>query len=216
MTKEITKRKLLLVEGADEVSFIGALLQMMDSDEIQLWDAKGKDQMPKALSAVRLAPGFESVTSLGVIRDADNDAAAAFESVKTSLQKNSYPVPSAVGMHATGSGLTTSVFVLPGGEQPGMLETLAWNSVALEQLAIEVDVFLDRCATLLPADAPGEQLSSGPTGWRKPRNRDKARMLAFLSTMIQPLSRMGIAAERGYFDLSHVAFASLREYLTAL
>lgn len=216
MMIEIKKPKLLLVEGQDEISFIGALLHAMDISDIQLWDAKGKTKMHQALGAVRFAPGFESVTSIGVMRDADENAKGAFDSVKASFEAHGYPVPQRVGDRATKGGLAASIFILPGDDAPGMLETLVWRSFEDRQIAQEVSGFINRCADLLPAEQDGEQRPTGPAGWRKPRSPDKARMQAFLATMIDALPRMGMAAEKGYFDLTHGSFAALCNYISSL
>ncbi|MGS1035816.1 DUF3226 domain-containing protein [Burkholderia glumae] len=216
MMIELKKPKLLLVEGKDEISFIGALLRAMDISDIQLWDAKGKAKMHQALGAVRFAPGFESVTSIGVIRDADENAKGAFDSVKASFVAHGYPVPQRVGERATKDTLSASVFILPGDDAPGMLETLVWRSFKDGRIAQEVSGFIERCTDFLPAEQDGEQLAAGPDGWRKPRSPEKARMQAFLATMIEALPRMGMAAEKGYFDLTHASFGALCDYIRSL
>ncbi|MEX3924485.1 DUF3226 domain-containing protein [Paraburkholderia sp. BR10936] len=216
MMMEIKKPKLLLVEGQDEIAFMGALFQVMNITDVQLWDAKGKTKMHGALGAVRLAPGFEAVTSIGVIRDADENAQGAFDSVKSSLATHGYPVPRQVGERAAKDGLTASVFIVPGNDVPGMLETLVWQSFEHEEVAQEAARFVERCSEILPAEQEGEQRAAGPSGWRRPRSPEKARMQAFLATMIEALPRMGMGAEKGYFDLTHESFAALRGYIADL
>ncbi|MEX3986012.1 DUF3226 domain-containing protein [Paraburkholderia sp. EG287A] len=216
MMKEIKKPKLLLVEGLDEIAFMGAIFKAMDIDDIQLWDAKGKTNIHSSLGAVRLLPGFEAVTSIGVIRDADDNAKGAFDSVKASLATHGYPVPQQVGENAEKNGLAASVFIVPGEDVPGMLETLVWQSFENEQIAGEVRGFIERCSDLLPEEQHGEQRAAGPGGWRKPRSPEKARMQAFLATMIEARPRMGMGAEKGYFDLTNGCFAALRGYIAKL
>jgi hypothetical protein len=216
MTSTITKTKLLLVEGQDEVGFIRALLDVIGMDDIELWDAKGKTNLRQALMAVRLVPGFESVTSIGVIRDADEDAKAAFDSVVAHLKAQGYPVPQQVGTSAVKDGLAASVFIFPGGEAPGMLETLVWKSIENHAIATEVAEFITRCRDILPAEIEDEVRTAGPAGWRKPRGPDKARMQALLATMIEAKPRVGIAAQKGYFDLTDATFAAFCDYLKAL
>lgn len=216
MTDSIKKSKILIVEGRDEVAFIGAILSTIYIDHIQIWDAQGKDNIKKALKAIKLLPRFESVTSIGVIRDADDNPQGAFDSIKTDLQSSGYPIPDGIGQLRQKDGLSVSAFILPGANEAGMLETLAWRSVASEPIAAEITQFIGKCRGLLPSEDEEGPPGYGPPGWRKPRNEEKAKMHALLSTMVEAQPRMGIAAMKGYFDLHHGAFTPLSEYLRSL
>ena len=45
---------------------------------------------------------------------------------------------------------------------------------------------------------------------------DKARVHAWLATRPEPHVSVGFAAQKGYWDLDHAAFAGVREFLKAL
>lgn len=212
-TVKINKKKILLVEGYDEEGFIGALLTKMGIEDIEIRNAKGKTNINSALGAISLQPDFEELVSVGVIRDADADAAAAFASVLHGLSTYGYPTPEQPQALKSRGTLSASVFILPGNGEAGMLETLVWRSIVGEQVAVEVDAFLERCRAVLPPDN-GEPRPDGPAGWRQPKSTDKARVLSLLATMLEPQSRMGIAAQKRYFDLGHDAFQALCDYLT--
>lgn len=216
MAQQIEKTKLVLVEGLDEVNFVGALLRSIGITDIQVWDAQGKTKMNEALAAIKYAPGFDLVTSIGVIRDADDNPAGAFDSLKAGLRGAGYPVPEHLGVPRTQDGRTASVFILPGNGDAGMLETLIWRSIEAEQIAQEAGRFIDRCCEILPVEQEAEEIAVGPAGWRRPRNVEKARMQAFLSTMMETTSRVGLAVQKGYFCLDHASFQSLCEYLRTI
>ena len=75
---ELRSDRLLLVEGQDEVRFLSALLAR-ELDEVQVIEAGGRDRFPERLVAIRnAARSGVGLRRIGVIRDADLDAAAAF------------------------------------------------------------------------------------------------------------------------------------------
>ncbi len=88
--------------------------------------------------------------------------------------------------------------VLPDDCNQGMLETLLWESVADKPEAGCIEEYLDcaeRCS--------GESI----------QRRDKARAHAFLATRPLPHVSVGVAAQKGYWDFDHPAFAGVRAFL---
>ncbi|TGN96474.1 DUF3226 domain-containing protein [Burkholderia sp. USMB20] len=214
-SKKISKQKVLLVEGRDEEELINKILRRADRTDVEIFQSEGKDNINRAIGAMKFFEGFDDVTHFGVIRDADGDANAAFTSVQHGLRQHGLPMPDAPSNPNTVGALTTSVLILPGNGQPGMLETLVWRTVETTQIAQEAETFLTRCRGILPPADNGAR-PDGPDGWRAPRNVDKARICALLSTMIDPQGRMGIAAQQNYFDLQHQELRPLTDYIAAL
>jgi hypothetical protein len=71
-TLAIVERKLLLVEGKDEVNFFTAALRdHLNLVGIQVIDYSGKTRLSGFLRTLAADPVFASVTGIGVIRDAD-------------------------------------------------------------------------------------------------------------------------------------------------
>jgi hypothetical protein len=81
MGRTITKPKLLLVEGKDEVELFSKLIADLDLVDIEVRDVKGKTRFRDRLEVLIEGPGHEIITSVGIIRDADKNPAGAFESV---------------------------------------------------------------------------------------------------------------------------------------
>ncbi|HKV37573.1 MAG TPA: DUF3226 domain-containing protein [Blastocatellia bacterium] len=130
---KITKRKLLIGEGLEEVRFFKAFLKHLGIDTIQTEQYGGKDKLAAFLKTIPSIPGFERLESLGVTRDADTSPAAARQSVEASLQRADLPMPSAADLPHGGLS-KVSVFIMPDDQGPGMLEDLCLKSVESDRV----------------------------------------------------------------------------------
>jgi len=90
----ITNSRIVLVEGQDEVVLFTELINYLELSDIEVRQVGGtKAKMRSSLKALLQISGHELITSLGVVRDADNDAAAAFQSVCDALRAVDLEVP---------------------------------------------------------------------------------------------------------------------------
>jgi hypothetical protein len=196
----ITRPKLLLGEGVDEVRFLNALLKHLGILDIQVEQYGGKQKLAAYLRTLATPlPGFAQVISLAVTRDADDDAAAAFQSVCYGLQSANLAVPAAHSQSA-GAGPKVHVFIMPDGQAAGMLEDLCLSAVATDPaFPCVADYF--RCV-----------LAAG----RQPSNKAKASLHAWLASQVVPDKRLGEAAEVGYWPWADAAFAPLMQFLRSL
>ncbi len=198
--KPITARRLLLVEGEDEVNFLQALLHHEEITGVAVREVGGKDQFPARFDFLKNDGAFHRLEALGVVRDADADAAGTFQSVTGILRRNALPVPQEIGAFTQGGHLRVGVFVMPGGQASGMLEDLCLRTVA--------DHPVTACVEEYVACLEGRQV--------EPANGSKCRAYAFLAAMKEPVARVGIGAQRGYWNLDHPALGELRAFLTRL
>ena len=197
----ITKQKLLLGEGVDEVRFFNALLKHMGISDIQVEQHGGKNNLSPYLKTLATpAPGFSAVVSLAVTRDADADPTAAFQSVSYALQAAGLSAPAAHGLNA-GANPKVHVFILPDGINPGMLEDLCLAAVAGDLAYPCVDDYF-RCVLA--------------TATRQPNNKAKAALHAWLASQAVPDKRIGEAAEANYWPWHDPAFLPLIQFLQAL
>ena len=189
----------LLVEGKAQQNFFEALIQHLRlQNEPQIQDFGGVSELRGFLEAFVNSPGFGSVTSMGIVRDAEESAAAARQSVQDSLRNAGLPLPGDVG--ESGSPVV-HILILPDDADAGMIETLLCQSVADQPLNRCIDDFLD-CVDALPdIDI---------------RNPHKARAQAYLATRPSPGVSVGVAAQKGYWPLDHAAFSGVRDFLRAL
>lgn len=195
--RTITSEVQLLVEGRDAAGVLSALLKHLSLRDVQIQNFGGVSELRTFLRAFVKASDFSRVRSLGIVRDAEKDAAGAFASVQGSLRHASLPVPHAVEERA-GNHPEVSVMILPGGNRSGMLETLLCETFGGDDVCTCIDAFFD-CVKGIRGRA-GDRL-------------DKARARVFLATRPHPHLSLGDAAQRGYWDLDHTTLKPLHEFL---
>lgn len=198
----ITLEKLLLVEGATPMHLFEALLRHLGlSGQVEIRDFRGVGDFRTFVRDLAKTAEFQTlVRSVGVIRDAEQDTAAARQSVTDAL--------AAAGLTPAGTpGVRTSIFILPDNANPGMIETLCMQAVKQEpNLAAAggcVDEFflcLQRSGVAVPTD-----------------NRfAKHQAQAFLATRPEVQLFPGVAAYRGYWPWDSPAFDPLKQFLRSL
>ncbi|MCF7787658.1 MAG: hypothetical protein K9N47_16125 [Prosthecobacter sp.] len=199
----ISKPGLLLCEGEDEVKFFNAWFFELNITDVHVIAYEGKARLGTFLADVVKLKGFNLLNRASIIRDADEDASAALESVKGAVA------------HAPEEfqELNPTIFVLPGDGKPGALESLWLASLKGSPVEPCVEDFF-RCAE--------------SKGW-KPSDifakNDKARAQLWIATKEVPNERFGLAAWHGrkdvdkpwmqekWVDFNHPSFASLKAFL---
>ena len=190
----------ILVEGNDQRNFFEAFIDHLSLANIQIQNFGGVDQLHDFLEGLVDVTGFQAVKSVGIVRDAETSAQAAFQSVQSSLSNAGLPVPNQPERRA-GSSPAVTVLILPDNNRPGMLETLLNETFANTPVDDCINAFFG-CVE----DASGVPL-------QRPH---KARARAYLATKPEPHLSVGVAAKRDYWDLDHPVFDQLRQFLTAL
>lgn len=197
---ELDQPKLLIGEGVEEVLLFSALLTHLGIGDVKVEQCGGKDGLPAYLDALKLRPGFAELSSLGVTRDADADAMAAFNSVRSHLQNRGFVTPVSSGNIEAGTP-RIGIIILPDGQSPGMLE--------------------DLCLAALQGDASFRCINEffecvRETKGQLPKQISKARVHAWLAAQDPPDMRLGFAAQKGLIDWDSRSFDQLRRFLTEL
>ena len=199
---QIEKRKQLLVEGNDYRNFFQALIDHLEIQDLQIQNFGGVSELGGFLSAFVIMPNFATVTSIGVVRDAETSATSAFQSVQSSLHGAGLTVPEGSGERDRSiDPLATTVLILPGGNKPGMLETLLCATFAESRVNRCIDDFF-RCV---------EERTNGTV-----TRPEKARAHAYLATQPEPNVSVGVAAKKGYWDLNHASLSKVRSFMLEL
>jgi len=193
----VTKKTLLIVEGKEDELFFSALANHLGLTRLQVLGVGGKTQLRGNLKAP--PPGFRSVTSLGIIRDANSDPQGAFKSVCDALQNAGLTAPRAVGEPA-GHQPRAMVLILPDGLTPGMLEDVCLQSIRNDAVSPCINQFFE-CV---------EEKAKAP------KQLSKARVHAFLSSREIPDLRLGEAAQKGYWSFDDHAFDMIKKFLVKL
>ena len=209
MATRIEREVQLLVEGKDERNFFDAFLEHLQLAKVQIHVLGGKDRLNESLETLAGTTDFRKVRSIGIIRDADRSAHAAFQSVQTTLHNTNqvikpwsgveFPVPERPAERAGGRPSLT-VLILPGSGAAGMLETLLCRTFDGTDVDRCIRQFF-RCA-----EEAGHHIG----------RRDKARARAYLATKPDPHVSVGVAAHKGYWNFDHDAFDGVRGFLTSL
>ena len=195
----LTRPKLLLGEGKDEVAFFEALLVEMGLQDIQVLDYEGKTNFANTLPALIQVSGFrDTIVSLGITQDADDRPLAdVTKSILSILKKNGVPFP---GEPPSNWPLRVALFVLPDHHGTGMLEDLCLQAVSGN--------------SEYPCLAGFFECIRSTKGL--PPNMSKARAHAWLAS--QPLReyRLGRAAKEGLIPWSSPVFDPLKKFLAGL
>ncbi len=200
---EIHSEAQLLVEGKSDRDFVETLIKRRSLGTIQVQTFEGANNLRKFLAGFVRSPNFHRVSSLGVLRDADDDPAAAFQSVSHAIQDYVGNPPAEAGVFTRGQAGTATpglgVLIVPL-DGPGMLETVLCRTFAGQPIAACIDDFM-ACAV----DAGELRQESA-----------KARAHAYLSTRQRPGRDFGLAARQGYWDLDHAALNPIADFVRAI
>ena len=235
-----TKSRVVFVEGKDEGQFFSALARYLElPDEIQFIDVGGKDNLRPMIRALKdRSEWAEVVTSVGVVRDADNDPRAAFQSICDALQSAGLARPTAP-LKPAGSSPQVMAMVLPDIETPGMLEDLCLRSVESDRAMTCVDEYfccLEQRLEQLPQnpskarvqaflasrevleEAHFDLLQECVKGLLSelPDSRSLSRIHTFLASRYKSALNLGLAAQAKYWPLDNPAFAEVRRFLSTL
>jgi len=202
----LKKNKLLLVEGKDEINFFKALCSYLSINDLQIIETGGKEKLKSELPVVLLMRNFENVESIAVIQDADNSLASAVESLKYLLNKHNLPVPNGHTEFKTTSGMKCGIFIMPGNRDSGMLENLVLDTVDDHPVKVESDKYIASLRAILTDDEKP----------KFPKNEHKARLHAYLAGMEKHVSSLGLATQKGYFNLDSEHLDEIKTFLQSI
>ena len=204
----IQKTKLLLVEGNHERDVFNAWLKALDRTDIQVMPIAGKTRLRDNLRSLVKQSAFPTVTSLVVIRDADDNPAGAFISVRDAMSSVGLTPPQLAGQLTDDVAPRTGVVIVPSPDQPGALEELLLATVTADPLANPAHVFVDTAVEMLA--------QSGHRPPPPPHRRGKAAIHAFLATFDEPDRDQGKAALAGVWRFDHAALKAMAVLLEAM
>ncbi len=190
--------KVLAVEGKDEIKLFKALMRDMgfNDDDFEIRKVGGISQFKTKIPALVKMRGFSDVKVLALVRDAEGDADAAFQSIRSILLREKLDPPERANQFSDGVP-KVGIFIMPGNSNEGMLESLCLSAVKDHPAMKCVDDFID-CASRL--DDP-------------PKNPEKAKCQAFLAAMPKIVTHVGLGAQKGYWSFESDEWADLKLFL---
>lgn len=209
--KKIVKPYLLLCEGRDAENFLinylesEALTQdQRFSNEIQVLDFGGNDDLDRFLMNLKNMERFDQVTNIAIIRDAEKDFAKACSDVTRSLRKSGIISPDSYGTWVNDdTGVNVGYLLFPLNNEAGTLEDLCLNILSesnIESILSSIDTFLTTMES-----------SYGRSYHRKHKNR----LHTYLSSSDEYVSmQLGLASKAGAFNWDSVYLEPLKRFLT--
>lgn len=195
--EEITKPKIIAVEGKDELYFFTALLDYMNINDVQIVDFEGKTNFQARIRAIVNVSGFKNVRYFALVRDADDlPPQSAFDSIKHSLSSTRLPFPNGLNVF-TNTTPSIGIFIMPGNEENGMLEDLCLSSIKEYPVYQCIETFFE-CSE------------------EKPDNESKSKIQCYLSTKNPLANSLGIGAKKGHWDFNSPVFNEIKEFLEYL
>ncbi len=210
--EQIKCKCLLLVEGNDEKWFCIQLLQYIglnqtaDNLDIQVIDIGGNQNFGASLNLITKSPYFDEVSSIGFIRDAEqNPAESSYASTCSSIKKyiSDFPIPE-IGQVKTENGLTCGIFIMPDNKASGMLENLCLESVKTKPVYDEAKGYVVKAESFM-----GESD-------RKKYNKPKAFVQTYLAGQPVLVNTLANAAKKGLWDFSNPVFNSIADFIKNL
>ena len=206
LPRRITERKVLFVEGKDEEVFFKVLLQKQDLHGVQIISSGGKEQFSSIFPEIIKMPDFDEVQALAVIQDTDTNSDSVFQSICHTLKKEQLSVPKEMS-HFTSEIPKVGIFTLPNGKDSGSLESLCLSTVQSEGITNCIEPFIE-CIK--------QKTSLEDSQYKLPKSFNKAKCKAFLSAMEDDTPSLGIAAEKGYWNLESDKLNPLLSFLKIL
>lgn len=191
---------LLLVEGKEEVVFFEEFIKHHHLKKIQTLEL-GKYSFRDRFLALTVATGFaDTVTSIGVVRDADDSAENTFISICDVLKAAKLPVPANI-LSPTNTSPSINIIIMPpdGSGTGRMLEDICMASVLDDPAIACMDQYFD-CL-----QAQGITLRENVIA--------KARVHVFLASREEPDRRLGEAAKSGYWNFDSPVFDKVKAFL---
>lgn len=193
--------KFVFCEGRDDLAVITGVADSIGLADLRVEHIDGKDKLRNFLKDVQTRPEFSRnmVAAFGIVRDADKNGAAAFQSVRDALLASGFKAPDKNGGFAV-NGIKIGVLIVgPNGGQ-GMIKDLCLNSVSNEPEFPCVDDYFrciaQRCAR--------KDFSS------------KARIRVWMASHVDYGLHVGLAAEKGYWPWDSPVFHAMKEFLRQL
>ena len=186
----------------DEVNLVEKMLSTWRIEGVQVMPVGGRYGFRSNLEAIMGSSRVDAnpLVAVAVLRDADESAAGALQSVRDSLGSVGLAAPQSHGAFVTGSP-SVGVFIFPDGNSAGAVEDLCWQAVS--------DTQAGRCsATYRECLEESEALAS--------KNVSKTLVHAYLAAQEDPATSVGIGAQKGYWPLERCVFKSLKAFLERL
>lgn len=208
--KQIIKKYLILCEGRDAEGFLINYLNSKElakdqrfSDEIQVLDFGGNENLGNFLLNLKNMDKFDQVTSLAIIRDAERDYEKACRDISKALKICGFKSPEqCCTWTRDDTGLRVGFLLFPLNNHEGTLEDLCLRILSeknSKSILSSIDIFLS-----------GMESSYGRQYHRKHKNK----LHMYLSTSDKYVTMpLGMASSAGAFDWNSKEMEKIKVFL---
>jgi len=194
---EIEKENIIIVEGNDDEEFIRKFLEYEEIEDFQVINLGGEKKIKSTFPLIFTRPNFDKIKKLGIIRDANSDSRAKFQSCKHHIENNNLVAPNSINSFSNADPSVGVFIITKPNSNKGMLEDLCLETVKGTEQMNCVEIFFN-CVEHLPD---------------KPINLAKSKCQAFRASLPISYPHVGIAAKNGVFPFDHLALDNLRVFL---
>lgn len=208
--QKILKSYLILCEGKDAELFLINYLESKAlakdkrfSNNIQVLDFGGNDNLSNYLMNLKNMDGFDKVTTLAVVRDAEKNYYKANHDVCRSIKRCGIVPPEQCGVWIQdNTGLKVGFILFPLNNEAGTLEDLCLKILSEKEnkkILSSIDMFIEKM-----------ELSYN----RHYHQKHKNRLYTYLSTSDKYVTmRIGTAAKAGAFNWNSIELKPLHNFL---
>ncbi len=195
--------KVLIVEGYSDLVFYAAVFRELDKENVAfIKEFGGKGNITKNLELFVTPQLVADKIRIGVIVDANGNAAGTFAQVRDVLQQLTGQAIANSG-DWSGGDPDVGLLVVPDGNTAGEIETLVWNAWCAEAANTHKrDCIVRFVDCMQEAGLLAKSPSKGLIG-------------SLLAIAYDEDPRLRPGARANVFDLSHPTFMELREFLDA-
>lgn len=210
----IVKPYIILCEGKDAMLFLIRFLESKDlgydarfANGIQVLDFGGNENLPAFLKSFKNMEGFDKISSLLIVRDAERDAKKAQTDIKGALKNACLSVPEScnIWVNDETEDMRISYTLFPncsGSAKNGTLEDLCWSILSEENIVIikeQITQFIDQLKLKQLRDFP---------------RQFKSRLHTYFSVTDEYVSmKIGEAAAANAFDWSSNCLQPLKQLI---
>lgn len=206
LPKRLAGPSLLIGEGAADAKFFEALISDRGIPGYQTGSLDGKDSFQSNLEALKASADLAKLKLVVLVRDSDDDQAAAFASICRQVSDAGYGVPQAPQVRGPSkSSLPPVIVLLLPQASPGCLETLIYQVLKVKYADVAAEV---------------EQLASRvPTGRCEISKRSKALVAYMIASVCVDDPGCAVSYmwghKKGFRDLLlHPVFDDIAKFLT--
>jgi hypothetical protein len=194
--------QVLIVEGYSDLVFYAELLESLDKlKTVFIQHFNGKQDLIVKLEDFITPQLLAEKRRIGIIVDADRNAASTFESVRAALQRLSNQNVPAVGTWTDGKP-QVGIFVTPDGVSSGEIETLVWRAWTQEAASADQRICVETFVQCMEGHGFAAQ------------SPDKGLISALLAIRYDEDPRLGPGARSKVFDLSRSEYQPLQSFLS--